>query len=280
MSGEIVDIHTRAGYQPDVAGLARNQLTAARRAAGLSRSEFADILTPLVGWPVTAETIESWELTAVPPGDVLVAAGMLMHSSPAGAPGDTPAADLLGQLMGDRFADVTAVYPTRSEMSSKLPPHMLFRDAEDIDAVGLSLNSICQQCSDHMLRDLLESGTRMRCLFLQPNGEAIANREREEGYPIGHLSALTVMNIQILQSRVKSQLTPDAQSRLEIATYDETIRFNITLIDSHTCIVQPYLPQMRGIDTPTFVIRSSPRGGLYPVFSNLIQWLWERGTKI
>ena len=74
MSGEIVDIHTRVGYKPDVAGLARNQLAAARRAAGLSRSEFADILTPLVGWPVTAETIESWELTAVPPGDVLVAA--------------------------------------------------------------------------------------------------------------------------------------------------------------------------------------------------------------
>lgn len=69
---------------------------------------------------------------------------------------------------------------------------------QDIDAAGLSLNFICQQCSDHMLRDLLKSGTRIRCLFLQPSGEAMTGREREEGYPIGHLPGLTAMNIQIL----------------------------------------------------------------------------------
>jgi hypothetical protein len=32
------------------------------------------MLTPRVGWPVSTEVVEAWEATAVPPGDVLVAA--------------------------------------------------------------------------------------------------------------------------------------------------------------------------------------------------------------
>ncbi len=278
--GNVIDLHSRAGYKPDVAGLARNQVAAARRAAGMSHGDFAGMLTSLVEWPVTPDAVESWESAAVPPGDVLVAVGLLMHANPAGAPGDVPASDVLGQLIGDRFADVTAIYSTRSEMASKLPPHTLFRDAINIRAAGLSLNFICQQCSDHLLRGLLESGTRMRCLFLQPQGQAIASREVEEGFPIGHLSALTAMNIQVLQNKVRAILTPDASARLEIATYDEIIRFNVTLIDSHTCVAQPYLPQTRGVDAPTFVIQASPPGGLYPVFNQLFEWLWTRGTEV
>jgi hypothetical protein len=278
--GHVVDLQSRASYRPDVGGLARNQLAAARRAAGLDSAAFAEVLTSMVGWPVTPEALEAWENTAVPPGDVLVAVGLLMHSSPAGTPGDVPPNDLLGQLIGDRFADVTAVFPTRSETYSSLPPHALFENANEIRASGLSLNLICQICADHMLRALLESGTQMRCLFLDPRGEAIASREREEGYPPGHLSALTAMNIQILQSRVRDLLSSDAHSRLEIATYDEIVRFNITLIDGETCIVQPYFPQMRGIDAPTFVIRRRPVAGLYPIFSQLFESLWERGTQV
>lgn len=278
---DVVDLRSRASYRPDVAGLARNQLRAARRALGLNLTAFAEILTSMVGWPVTAEAVESWESEAVPPGDVLVAAGLLVHASPAGTPvGEAPSTDLLGLLIGNRFADVAAVYSTRSEMLSSSPPHALFDGAAEISAAGLSLNFICQQCADHMLRELLESGTRMRCLFLQPHGEAVASREREEGWPIGHLSALTAMNIQILQSRVRDLVSPEAKARLEIATYDEIIRFNITLIDSLTCVVQPYLPKMRGIDAPTFVIRKKPLGGLYPVFSQLFGYLWERGNQV
>lgn len=280
--GDVVDLRSRASYTPDVAGLARNQLAAARRARELDLSAFAEILTSMVGWPVTAEAVESWENEAVPPGDVLVAVGLLMHASPVAAPtGEASAAtDLLSQLLGDRFSDVTAVYATRSEMFSTSPPHTLFDGASDIRAAGLSLNFICQQCADHMLRELLESGTSMRCLFLQPHGQAIASREREEGYPIGHLSALTAMNIQILQNRVRDLVPPDARTRLEIATYDEIIRFNITLIDSLACVIQPYLPKMRGIDAPTFVIRKRPIGGLYPMFSQLFDSLWESGTRV
>jgi hypothetical protein len=59
-------------------------------------------------------------------------------------------------------------------------------------------------------------------LFLAPYGRAIAAREDEEGYPQGHLSALTERNRQILLKRVRERLPEPARERLHVASYDET----------------------------------------------------------
>ena len=63
---------------------------------------------------------------------------------------------------------------------------------------GLSLNVLCQQYANNRLRDLAERGARLRCLFLDPAGDATKAREREEGFPEGHLAALTELNIRTL----------------------------------------------------------------------------------
>jgi hypothetical protein len=278
-TGKLIDLSGRSNYRPDIAALARNQVAAARANLGLTSSEFAEMLTTLVGWPVTPEAAESWELSTVPPGDVLVAAGLMTHSAPLGSV-EPYSPDLLGQLIGDRFSDVAAVFASRSEFTSSMPPHTLLDGAQEVRAAGLSLNLICQQYSDQRLRQMITEGACLRCLFLDPGGTAIKAREQEEGYPPGHLSALTSLNMQILQQRVRDRLRPSAQKRLEIATYDETIRFNIILIDDQTCIMQPYLPETRGVDSPTFLIqRRWPAAGLFSTFDQLFSSLWERGLQ-
>src|SRR5262249_32256079 len=163
-----------------------------------------------------------------PPGDVLVAAGLLVHGSgrPVQERSDT---DVIGHLIAARFGDLSEVYTTRAEFAANLPPQALFRDVEDVKAWGLSLNLMCLQYGDKAVRRLIEDGTRMRCLFLDPFGSAIKSREVEEGYPTGHLSALTQLNIQVLTKRVRDRLDDDSRERLEIGTYNETIRFNITI---------------------------------------------------
>jgi Domain of unknown function (DUF5919) len=88
-----------------------------------------------------------------------------------------------------------------------------------------------------------------------------------------------VQNIQIL-SRVRTQLDADVQRRLELATYDETIRFNVVVIDDAICVVQPYLPAMRGVDSPTLLLKRIAAGGLFPVFGRLFDWLWIRSTPV
>ena len=275
-TADVVELRSRSAYRPDLAGLARGQLAAARQSRGLSSEEFAEILEPLLGWPVTAATVEAWETTSVPPGDVLVAAGLVTHENPATVP-ESYAGDLVGQIIGDRFSDVTAIYATRSEFVSSMPPTALFDDAQDVRAAGLSLNVICQQYSESKLRDHIEAGTTYRCTFLDPAGHAIKAREVEEGYPAGHLSALTELNIQTLVKRVRDKLSSEARDRLKIRIYDEVVRFNVLLIDGQTCVIQPYLPEARGVDSPTFVVnRRWPTAGLYPMFDQIFAALWNR----
>ncbi len=277
--GDVVDLHGRPGYKPDVAALARSQVAAARRHLGLTTKEFADVLTPLLGWAPSPGVVENWESTATPPGDVLLAATMVTHTAPIGHQDRDD--DLLHQLLGKRFADVEAVFVTRSEFMSQLPPHELFTGANRIDAAGLSLNPLCQHYPDDQLRHCIERGTTLRCLFLAPYGTSIANREHEEDYAPGALSALTQMNIQILSHRVRDRLPDEHRARIQIATYDETLRFNILLVDQALAVIQPYLPAERGVESPTFLIRRRPSGiGLFPVFEQAFAWLWERSTPV
>jgi hypothetical protein len=207
---------------------------------------------------------------------VLVAAGLIAHA--AGHPTQThPETDIIGSLIAERFADLTEVYSTRAEFGSAITVHELFNGARDVKAAGLSLNMICQQYGDTAVRQLVERGARVRCLFLDPAGVAMKTREVEEGFPPGHLAALTELNIQTLDRRVRARLTDDHRQQLELGTYNETVRFNITIIDHAVCIVQPYLPDSRGVDSPTFVIRRRSAGtGLFAIFDQVFDSLWER----
>jgi hypothetical protein len=176
------------------------------------------------------------------------------------------------------MADVTAVFTTRPEFMHEMPPHQLFDDADKISMVGLSLNLLCQQYPDRALLELLETGTVVRCLFLDPEGEHIKAREREESHPAGVLSTLTRLNIQTLQ-RLHHKLSPEARGNLHIRTYNEAVRFNITVIDDLTCVVQPYLPDARGVESPTLVMDGRP-AGLFDTFTQVFESLWSRGTEV
>ncbi|WP_344920027.1 DUF5919 domain-containing protein [Streptosporangium oxazolinicum] len=179
-----------------------------------------------------------------------------------------------------QMADVAAVFSSRSAFASAYPPSALFDTAKEINAAGLSLNVLCQNYPDHRLKQLLESGTRIRCLFLDPQGKAIRAREDEERYTDGTLTTLTALNISML-NRLKEKLTPEAAELLELRVYDETIRFNILIVDGTTCVVQPYLPHARGVDSPTIVINDNTAAdGLFPVFDQVFTSMWERSSPV
>ena len=180
-----------------------------------------------------------------------------------------------------QYADVVGVFVSRAAFSAKIPPVVLFDRATSIRAAGLSLNILCQQYSDEELCRKVEAGACLRCLFLDPKGDAIRAREREEGHPVGLLSTLTDLNIRMLIERVRPRLQVSARERLQVATYDETVRFNIVLIDDRLGVVQPYLPHSRGVDAPTLVLEPGDAGdGLFPVFSRIFEAMWERSRPL
>jgi hypothetical protein len=178
------------------------------------------------------------------------------------------------------MADVAAVFTTRTEFAASVQPSTLFDNAHRIRAAGLSLNLFCQQMPDQYVLRLLTAGTELTCLFLDPDGKAIKTREEEENYAPGHLSSLNKLNIDIM-SRLRDRLPADSGNRLRLAVYDETIRFNIILVDDDICVAQPYMPTARGVDSPTLLIRRTmPPGGLYPVFEQVFESIAERSRPI
>jgi hypothetical protein len=109
------------------------------------------------------------------------------------------------------MADVVAVFASRSEFAASVQPIALFDGIRRIRAAGLSLNLICQQVLDQYLRNLVCGAAEVACLFLDPAGEAIQAREREEKFAPGHLSGLTKVNIDKM-SRLRDRLPGEART--------------------------------------------------------------------
>jgi len=178
------------------------------------------------------------------------------------------------------MAGVVAVFMSRTEFAAAVDPISLFGSSQRVRAAGLSLNLICQQVPDQYLRQWLTDGGELSCLFLDPQGEAIGAREREEDHLPGNLSALTRLNIDTL-ARFRDRLPDGASDRLRLAVYDETIRFSLILSGDHTCVAQPYLPKARGVDSLTMLIRAtSAPGGLFAVFEQVYVALAERSKPV
>lgn len=193
---------------------------------------------------------------------------------------DEPEDNLWPEVAAQRqFADVEAVFSTRAEFAAAMPPRELFGKAQTIDIAGLSLNLLCQQYSDSEIVDLVSSGTTMRCLFLDPAGQHIRAREAEEGHEPGVLVGLTDINIGSL-ARLRNRCRTGSTGTIAIRTYDETVRFNIIVIDGRTCITQPYLPNARGVESPTFVARRSDRPGIFDTFTRVFETMWAGGKDV
>jgi hypothetical protein len=194
-------------------------------------------------------------------------------------PSEPAAARNVGTSAGSH-ADVTAIFTSRTDFADNVSAMDLFEGATKIRAAGLSLNLLCQQFADQRLRRLVESGTTLHALFLKPDGDAIRARETEEGIGSGHLSTLTNLNIDMLR-RLRSGIAEGLRDNIWIGLYDETIRLNITLVDDNVCVAQPYLPGMRGVDSPTLLIRRDMhQPGLFDTFERVFGWLLERSTPL
>jgi hypothetical protein len=177
-------------------------------------------------------------------------------------------------------ADLVAAYASRSDFMHAMPPRQLFDSAKHIRMVGLSLNLLCQHYPDRALLALLEGGSTIDTLFLDPDGQSIAQRDREEAHAPGTLATLTRLNIDTLRM-IAGKLSSDAKNNLRIRTYDETIRFNITIIDDAVCIVQPYLPDARGVESPTLVMRRDANPvGLFDTFAQVFTSMWDRAKEV
>ncbi|MGH3624984.1 MAG: DUF5919 domain-containing protein [Sciscionella sp.] len=194
--------------------------------------------------------------------------------------GDTSIRRAVPASSRESVGGIVVAFATRSEFSHEIPPRHLFDGASSIRLMGLSLNLICHQYSGNALTEMLEGGTTVDCLFLNPDGQHMALREQEEDDESGTLAELTRINMRVLR-KLRAKLSDEAKDNLRIRTYDAVVRFNITIVDGATCVVQPYLPKTRGVESPTLVLAKQPTGtGLFTIFAQVLSETWDHGTEV
>ncbi|MFC4034901.1 SAV2148 family HEPN domain-containing protein [Streptomyces polygonati] len=209
----------------------------------------------------------------------------LLGSGEARTAGQRLPVDAMEELVADRYADVIGVYPDRVRLQRQLPVENLFSGARRLDAVGIGLNLLVQNFSGRRLVRLVESGCRVRLLFLNPASSATRRRERELGLGRGELSRSVEMNIMHMR-RVRARLRD--QGAFEIQVFDEIPRFTAYLIDGDSsgglAVVQTYLRRARGMEVPVLVLRGGTRrvvaddrpteSGLFDVYREEFEGIW------
>nr|WP_037577488.1 SAV2148 family HEPN domain-containing protein [Phaeacidiphilus oryzae] len=180
----------------------------------------------------------------------------------AGSPGLRAPADVVEELVGDRYGDVIGVHPDRVRLQRQLPVEDLLNGARRLDAIGIGLNLLCQNFTGRRLVQLAASGCRTRLLFLNPASSAVRRRERELGLGRGELARGVENNIMHVR-RVRSRLRDTGG--FEIRVFDEVPRFTAYLVDGDgpdgIAVVQPYLRRARGSESPALVVRAGGVGG-------------------
>ncbi|MGI5287994.1 hypothetical protein ACQEVF_32280 [Nonomuraea polychroma] len=146
---EVIDLRTRSTYRPDCATLARNKLLLARHSLGLSQSEFANLLSSVLGWHVRPDALAAWETATVPPGDVLVAVsavtpaatdriGIRSHKFIASYAGT--AAGRIGGAIADEGRQLLAVPHPSGKCDLHIWPYgvAIFHLVEDLDLPNIA----------------------------------------------------------------------------------------------------------------------------------------------
>jgi Domain of unknown function (DUF5919) len=182
---------------------------------------------------------------------------------------DDPSADAAGVPSAATLRGLTTVFTSAPEFADQLPPETLFDDATTVFALGSSLDLLCRHYPRAKLAALLRRA-RVRLLFLDPAGATGSE-------PATRAAA----SIDVVQ-RLRLELNPASDRRVDVRLADEPLPCDLTLINNVMCVLQPALPPARGVDAPAFVMTRTDDDGndLYAVFNQVFSAVWERARPI
>jgi hypothetical protein len=274
---DVVSIARRAGYQADYRGLACAQVRASREKLGLSVDEFAEHLTDQLGWKVDAVVVGRWEQSAVPPGDVILAAAVTAQ----GMPGDVLALPLT-ETAGRRAAMMSAIEPALHSGEAVTP----YADRGLITRE--QWNGIIRGATSHLwlygmaefgyatddevpaiVGDTVAADGEVRVLLLSPDYEDIADIDASEGSPPGTLES----RIRAALARF-SEMREACGGRLELRVYDTHPTVSVVRGDSEM-LVTPYLRYFIGSNSPTIGLSEGSAPKMFGRYARHFQHMWD-----
>ncbi|GIH03397.1 hypothetical protein Rhe02_14640 [Rhizocola hellebori] len=280
-AGKVVNLRRNPAYKPDLAALARDQIAAGRRKLGLSQKEFAELLAPLLGWSPSAEIVEGWETSAVPPGDVILAVGMATQGTEHNVLTmalDSDAervVDIIGGVVGDLHRllgapDVRQVYETRGMIARSQWNGILENANEHIWLYGMAeLGYALDDSVPELLQKAAASGCSIRVLLLDPDYSGAADIDVDEGNPAGTLSP----RIRAAYSRFR-QMATRCGRQMQIRVYNAPPTVSVVRGDGRM-FVTPYLRFFVGGNSPTFELEDIPDGKMFNRYTRHFETVWQ-----
>ncbi len=280
-TGDVIDLRSRRGYAPDLRGLACRQVGAAREKLGLELEPFADRLGSLLGWTPGVDVLETWETAVVPPGDVLLAAAMLLQDV-AGevltfplSPGAERTADLLaaiGPAIGQSLdADVVRSYATRGEVGRAQWNDIITGTSEHLWLYGMAEAGYARDDAvPGIIRKAVEAGCDVRVLLLNPDYGRIPEIDEDERSPAGTLAAR--IRVALHQFELMRE---DMGPGLQVRVYDAHPSVSVVRGDDRM-LVTPYVRYFTGGNSPTFELQGGSMGRMFERYGRHFESTWAR----
>jgi len=206
-------------------------------------------------------------------GASLIAAAVVTYLSPVSR-------EVYQKFVGLGIDDV---YPSRAEIPKKNWCAWIKRAKRRCFLLGIANNNWCgdRDFEPSVLR-AVRSGVEVTILFLDPNGNAVLTREKEDGRR--KTSATIRSSIRVVWEDIRSKLDreADAQKLLKLYVYDATPSSGMTWIDDSFMVVTHYLAGFANVTSPAMIVKpveTDPEAGdLYRTYEENAGKLLERST--
>jgi DNA-binding transcriptional regulator YiaG len=277
-AGEVVSIRSRAGYQADYQGLASAQVSAARAKLGLTSGDFAQRLGALIGWMPSPAVVERWERGSTPPGDVVLAAAVMMQE----VPGDvltlplsrTAArrADLMSAIgPALDFSEAVKPYADRGVITRQQWNGIVEGSADEIWLYGMAEFGYASDDEvPGILKEAVGQGCSVRVLLLDPDYPGSGQIDADEGSPPGTVAA----RIRASLARFR-QMQQACGERMQVRVYSAQPTVSVVRGDGQM-FVTPYLRFFIGSNSPTFEIWAKTAPKMFSRYERHFEDTWDR----
>ncbi len=244
----------------DFAELARKEIAAARKAPGQDAGAFAALLGEHLTWEPTAAAVRGWETTAVPPGDVVLAAQYLARIATG--------VDVPSYVGGD--PDVVHAYATRRHLARPEWQDIISGCSEHIWLAGFAEQGYAH---DRDVPDILAqaagAGCDIRVLLLDPDYPLIDGIDADEGSPPGTLAARIRGSLYRFQ-----RMAARCAGRMQVRTSETPPTISIVRGDDQM-LITPYARFLTGGDSPTLLLEQSPGGRIFAQYEQHFNLVWN-----
>jgi len=174
-----------------------------------------------------------------------------------------------------RYLDTACIFPDRTAFDACISYQAIFLKAKTIRGLGISCNAILQNWGQNNVVNIIKKNEcRVKLLIMDPDSNFISQRERDESHVPGTIADITKTNI-ALAKKLRRQLREGYSDYFSYKLYQRPASLNMFIIDRSFIVVQHYIPETRGQETPVFVIqREADDFGVFSLYEGIFEDMW------